>query len=208
MHRVSHCTPRRHTASSENTPMTSLYILLGLIAVVVLYVIFTYNALVALRVRVNEAWSGIEVHMKERYNLIPNLVETVKGYTKHEAETLENVTRARAEAFESHGTPHQQAGAENLLSGALKSLFALAENYPDLKANQSFIELQGELSKIEEKIQNARRYYNGVVRDNNTKVDQFPSNLIAGTMNFTKAEFFELEEADADARQPVDVKFD
>ena len=188
--------------------MTFLYILLGLIAVVVLYVILTYNALVALRVRVNEAWSGIEVHMKERYNLIPNLVETVKGYTKHEAETLENVTRARAEAFESHGTPHQQASAENLLSGALKSLFALAENYPDLKANQSFIELQGELSKIEEKIQNARRYYNGVVRDNNTKVDQFPSNLIAGTMNFTKAEFFELDDSDAAARRPVDVNFD
>lgn len=188
--------------------MTTLYIVLGLAAAVVLYVIITYNGLVSLRVRVNEAWSGIQVHMKERYNLIPNLIETVKGYTKHEAETLEKVTRARAEAFETQGSPHQQAGAENMLSSALKSLFALAENYPDLKANQSFIELQGELSRIEEKIQNARRYYNGVVRDNNTKIDQFPSNLVAGSMNFQKAEFFELDEADAAARQPVDVKFD
>ncbi len=188
--------------------MTTLYIVLGLAAAVVLYVIITYNGLVSLRVRVNEAWSGIQVHMKERYNLIPNLIETVKGYTKHEAETLEKVTRARAEAFEAQGSPHQQAGAENMLSGALKSLFALAENYPDLKANQSFIELQGELARIEDKIQNARRYYNGVVRDNNTKIDQFPSNLVAGSMNFQKAEFFELDEADAAARQPVDVKFD
>lgn len=188
--------------------MTFLYVLLGLVAVVVLYVIFTYNALVALRVRVNEAWSGIEVHMKERYNLIPNLIETVKGYAKHEAETLEKVVRARTEAFDSHGTPSEQANAENILTGALKSLFALAESYPDLKANQNFMELQSELSKIEEKIQNARRYYNGVVRDNNTKVDQFPSNLVASTMNFTKAEFFELDDADAAARRPVDVNFD
>lgn len=188
--------------------MTFIYVVLGLIAAVILYVIVTYNALVSLRVRVNEAWSGIQVHMKERYNLIPNLIETVKGYTKHESETLERVTRARAEAFETTGSPSEQAGAENLLSGALKSLFALAEDYPDLKANQSFIELQGELSRIEEKIQNARRYYNGVVRDNNTKIDQFPSNLVAGTMNFTKAEFFELDEADEAARRPVDVKFD
>ena len=128
--------------------MTFIYILLGLIVVVVLYVILTYNALVSLCVRVNEAWSGIEVHMKERYNLIPNLIATVKGYAKHESETLENVTRARAEAFESHGSPSQQAGPENALGGALKSLFALAESYPKLKANQNFIELQGELSKI------------------------------------------------------------
>jgi len=128
--------------------MTFIYILLGLIVVVVLYVILTYNALVSLCVRVNEAWSGIEVHMKERYNLIPNLIATVKGYAKHESETLENVTRARAEAFESHGSPSQQAGPENALGGALKSLFALAESYPELKANQNFIELQGELSKI------------------------------------------------------------
>ena len=177
--------------------MTTIYIILGLMAVVVLYVIVTYNALVSLRVRVNEAWSGIEVHMKERYNLIPNLIETVKGYTKHEAETLERVVRARAEAFESHGSPSEQAGAENMLSGALKSLFALSESYPDLKANESFLSLQGELTNIEEKIQSARRYYNGVVRDNNTKIDQFPSNLVAGWMKFLKAEFFELDDADA-----------
>jgi len=188
--------------------MTTIYIILGLMAVVVLYVIVTYNALVSLRVRVNEAWSGIEVHMKERYNLIPNLIETVKGYTKHEAETLERVVRARAEAFESHGSPSEQAGAENMLSGALKSLFALSESYPDLKANESFLSLQGELTNIEEKIQSARRYYNGVVRDNNTKIDQFPSNLVAGWMKFLKAEFFELDDADSAARRPVDVKFD
>lgn len=188
--------------------MTTIYIILGLLAVAVLYVIITYNALVSLRVRVNEAWSGIEVHMKERYNLIPNLIETVKGYTKHEAETLENVTRARAEAFDSHGSPSQQAGAENMLSGALKSLFALAESYPDLKANESFLKLQGELANIEQKIQSARRYYNGVVRDNNTKIDQFPSNLIANWMKFVKAEFFELDDADAAARRPVEVNFD
>lgn len=188
--------------------MTTIYIILGLLAVAVLYVIITYNALVSLRVRVNEAWSGIEVHMKERYNLIPNLIETVKGYTKHEAETLENVTRARAEAFDSHGSPSQQAGAENMLSGALKSLFALAESYPDLKANESFLKLQDELANIEQKIQSARRYYNGVVRDNNTKIDQFPSNLIANWMKFVKAEFFELDDADAAARRPVEVNFD
>ena len=188
--------------------MTTIYILFGLIAAVVLDGIMIYNALVSLRVRVNEAWSGIEVHMKERYNLIPNLIETVKGYTKNERETLENITRARAEAFGSHGSPQEQAGAENVLSGALKSLFALAEDYPDLKANQNFMELQGELSKIEEKIQNARRYYNGVVRDNNTKVEQFPSNLVANSMNFTKAEFFELDDTDSAAWRPVDVKFD
>lgn len=188
--------------------MTLILVLLGIAAAVILYVIVTYNALVSLRVRVNEAWSGIEVHMKERYNLIPNLIETVKGYAKHEASTLEKVTRARAEAFEAHGTPSQQAGAENMLTGALKSLFALAEAYPDLKANQNFKELQDELSRIEGMIQNARRYYNGVVRDNNTKIDQFPSNLVAKYMNFIKGEFFELDDADNAARQPVEVKFD
>jgi LemA protein len=168
--------------------MTALYILIGLTVLVGLYVIVTYNALVSLRVRVGEAWSDIEVQMKRRYNLIPNLVETVKGYAKHEAGTLEKV--------------------ENMLTGALKSLFALAESYPELKANENFLSLQNDLAEVEDKIQASRRYYNGVVRDNNTKVDQFPSNLVARAFTFIKAEFFELEEGDAAARQPVAVSFD
>lgn len=188
--------------------MTTIYIILGLAAALVVYVIVTYNKLVSLRVRVNEGWSGIEVHMKERYNLIPNLVETVKGYAKHESETLERVVQARSEAFSSHGTPGEQAGAENMLSGALKSLFALAESYPDLKANENFQELQTQLARIEDKIQSSRRYYNGTVRENNTLIDQFPSNLIANQMKFTKAEFFEIEEGDEAARRPVEVSFD
>jgi LemA protein len=187
--------------------MTVVYIALGLIAAAVLYVIVTYNALVSLRVRVNEAWSDIEVQMKRRYNLIPNLVETVKGYAKHESGTLEKVVQARSEALANQGPPGEQARSENLLTGALKSLFALAENYPDLKANEGFLSLQNDLAEVEEKIQAARRYYNGSVRDNNTKVDQFPSNLVAGWFKFLKAEFFELDESESAARQPVKVEF-
>jgi len=186
--------------------MTVLYALLGIIAAVVLYVIHAYNKLVRLRVRVDEAWSDIEVQMKRRYNLIPNLVETVKGYAKHEAETLANVVEARSRAEANHGSPQAQADSENFLTGALKSLFALAEDYPDLKANQGFLSLQDDLAMVEEKIQAARRYYNGSVRDNNTMVDQFPSNFVANTFKFIKAEFFELD--DPDARQPVKVDFD
>lgn len=187
--------------------MTLLYILLGLVVVAVGYVIVTYNGLVKLRVRVNEAWSDIEVQMKRRYNLIPNLVETVKGYAKHEAGTLEKVTRARAEALANQGTPGEQAQSESFLTGALKSLFAVAEDYPELKANEGFLSLQEDLAEIEEKIQAARRYYNGSVRDINTKIDQFPSNLVAQSFRFTKAEFFELDEEDSAARQPVSVDF-
>jgi LemA protein len=187
--------------------MTVIYILLGLLAAVVLYVIVTYNALVSLRVRVSEAWSDIEVQMKRRYNLIPNLVETVKGYAGHEKGTLESVTKARAEAMANQGRPADQAKSENLLAGALKSLFALSENYPDLKANQNFLDLQNDLSEVEDKIQAARRYYNGSVRDLNVKIDQFPSNLVAGAFKFITADFFELDEADAEARQPVKVEF-
>ena len=188
--------------------MTLLYILLGLLVAVTLYVIVTYNALVSLRVRVGEAWSDIEVQMKRRYNLIPNLVETVKGYAKHEAGTLEKVVQARAEAMANQGAPGDQAKSENLLSGALKSLFALAEGYPELKANENFLSLQDDLAEVEDQIQAARRYYNGVVRDNNTKIDQFPSNLVARAFTFIKAEFFELDEGEAAARQPVPVRFD
>lgn len=187
--------------------MTLVYILLALVAVVALYVIFTYNLLVKLKVRVSEAWSGIEVQMKRRYNLIPNLVETVKGYAKHEAGTLDAVTRARSEAMANQGAPGDQAKSENMLAGALKSLFALAESYPDLKANTNFLDLQKQLAEVEDQIQAARRYYNGSVRENNTKIDQFPSNLVARQFAFEKAEFFELDEADSAARQPVAVSF-
>ncbi|MAZ04756.1 MAG: hypothetical protein CMN56_16605 [Sneathiella sp.] len=188
--------------------MISTLIVTGLIVIVIIYVIVAYNGFVSLRERIKEAWSGIEVQMKLRYNLIPNLVETVKGYAKHESGTFEEVTRARSEAMANHGSPAEQAESENILTGALKSLFALAENYPELKANENFLNLQLQLSDVEDKIQAARRYYNGVVRDNNIKVDQFPSNLVAGTFNFIKAEFFELAEDEEAARRPVDVKFD
>ena len=187
--------------------MTVIYVLIGLGLAVGLYVILTYNGLVSLKTQVAEAWSDIEVQMKRRYNLIPNLVETVKGYMSHERETLESVTRARGEAMANQGTPGAQARSENMLAGALKSLFALAENYPDLKANQGFLDLQDDLAEVEDKIQAARRYYNGSVRDLNVKIEQFPSNLVAQAFKFVQAGFFELDEADAAARQPVQVAF-
>ncbi len=187
--------------------MNFLYVLIGLGLAVGLYVILTYNGLVSLKNRVSEAWSDIEVQMKRRYNLIPNLVETVKGYMSHERETLESVTRARGEAMANQGSPDAQARSENLLAGALKSLFALAENYPDLKANQGFLDLQDDLAEVEDKIQAARRYFNGSVRDLNVKIEQFPSNLVANAFKFVQAGFFELDEADAAARQPVKVGF-
>ncbi len=145
--------------------------------------------------------------MKRRYNLIPNLIETVKGYMTHERETLESVTQLRSEAMANQGAPDAQARSENMLAGALKSLFALAENYPELKANQGFLDLQDDLAEVEDKIQAARRYYNGGVRDLNTKIEQFPSNLVANAFKFVQAGFFELDEADAAARQPVKVEF-
>ncbi len=187
--------------------MTVIYVLIGLGLAVGLYVILTYNGLVSLKNRVSEAWSDIEVQMKRRYNLIPNLIETVKGYMSHERETLESVTRARGEALANQGSPDAQARSENMLAGALKSLFALAENYPDLKANQGFLDLQDDLAEVEDKIQAARRYFNGSVRDLNVKIEQFPSNLVARAFKFALAGFFELDEADAAARQPVKVAF-
>ncbi len=187
--------------------MTVIYILIGLMVLVAGYVVLTYNGLVSLKNRVGEAWSDIEVQMKVRYNLVPNLVETVKGYMGHERETLESVTRLRGEAMASQGEPGEQAHSENLLTGALKSLFALAENYPELKADRGFLDLQDELSGVEDKIQAARRYYNGSVRDLNVKIEQFPSNLVARGFDFVQAAFFELDEADAAARQPVQVAF-
>ncbi len=187
--------------------MEILYVILGLAVAVGLYVMLTYNALVGLKVKVSEAWSGIDVQMKRRYNLIPNLVETVKGYAKHEKDTLESVIQARNAAMANQGSPSAQAQTEGVLTGALKSLFALSEAYPDLKANQGFRDLQNDLAEVEDQIQSARRYYNGTVRNLNTRVEQFPSNLVAQRFGFIQAEFFELDEADSAARQPVKVSF-
>lgn len=183
------------------------YIFFGLLVVLIIYAVGIYNKLVKFKVQVGAAWSDIEVQMKRRYNLIPNLVETVKGYAGHEQETFEKVVAARNAAVGNTGSPGQQGASENMLTGALKSLFALSEAYPELKANQNFLDLQGQLSEIEEFIQKARRYYNGSVRNLNTLVEQFPSNLIAGRFGFAGAEFFELDEADAAARQAPKVDF-
>lgn len=187
--------------------MYELLAFVGIVALLVVYIIGIYNRLVKTRVQVGKAWSDIEVQMKRRYNLIPNLVETVKGYAGHEKDTLERVIAARTAAVSNDGTPSQQGGSENMLTGALKSLFALSEAYPDLKANENFQDLSQQLSEIEEVIQKARRYYNGSVGNLNTMVEQFPSNLVAGQFGFSTAEFFELDEADAAARQAPKVEF-
>ncbi|OGF73681.1 hypothetical protein A2W48_00615 [Candidatus Giovannonibacteria bacterium RIFCSPHIGHO2_12_44_12] len=185
---------------------TTLLVIIGLIAIVVLWLIFTFNKLVTLRNRVKEAWSDIEVQLKRRYDLIPNLVETVKGYAKHESAAFENVTKARAAAISGSANPHEQAAKENMLSGALKSIFAVAEAYPDLKANTNFLELQRELSDTENKIQASRRFFNSNVLAINNAVEMFPTNVIAGTFGFKKEEFFDLDETPAQ-REPVQVKF-
>lgn len=180
-------------------------IILAVVAVLVLWFAFVYNRFVRLITRAKEAWSDIEVQMKRRYDLIPNLVNTVKGYAAHESTAFENVTKARAMAIGA-GTLAGKAEAENMLSGALKSLFAVAEAYPDLKANQNFLELQRELSDTEDKIQAARRFYNTNVRDLNIAIDTFPGNLVARVFNFPKMEFFGLQ-GDEAAREPVKVQF-
>jgi len=188
--------------------MNVIFVILGIVVALLVYAIILYNGLVSLRERVNSAWSDIEVQMKRRYNLIPNLVETVKGYANHEAGTLEKLTQARSAAVANEGTPGEQAQSENVLTGALRSVFAVAEAYPALKANENFLSLQDDLAEVEDNIQAARRYYNGTVREMNTRVDQFPGNLVARQFNFIKAEFFELDEDDSAARQPVAVNFD
>jgi len=162
-----------------------------------------FNRLVTLRNRTKEAWADIDVQLKRRHDLIPNLVETVKGYAAHEKEVFEKVTEARAKAISAQGLA-EKGQAENVLSGALKSLFAVAESYPDLKASQNFLELQRELTDTEDKIQAARRFYNGNVRDLNIQIETFPTNLIAGAFGFQKMEFFEIGEAE---KEPVSVKF-
>ena len=186
--------------------MITLYIVLGIIAVVVLWLIVSYNGFVGLRNRAKEAWSDIEVQMKRRDDLIPNLVETVKGYAAHENQAFEKVTQARASAI-SATTVAGHAEAENQLSGTLKSLFAVAEAYPDLKANQNFLELQRELSDTENKIQASRRFYNGTVMQLNTAVESFPGNVIAGMFKFGQMDLFELAEGEAAAKDPVKVQF-
>ena len=185
--------------------MSPLIILSIVVVAVVLWFVFAYNHFVRLVTRAKEAWSDIEVQMKRRYDLIPNLVNTVKGYATHESSAFENVTKARAAAMGA-GSLAEKAGAENMLSGALKSLFAVAEAYPDLKANQNFLELQRELSDTENKIQASRRFYNGNVRDLNIATDSFPSNFVAKMFNFAKMEFFDLEGNEA-AKEPVKVQF-
>jgi len=184
--------------------MLILYIILGVIAVIVFWAIFTYNRLIALRNRSKEAWSDIDVQLKRRYNLIPNLVETVKGYASHERELFEKVTQARTQAMGAQ-TIEERSKAENTLSSTLKSLFAVAENYPQLKAAGNFLELQRELRDTEDKVQASRRFYNGNVRDLNIKIERFPEKIIASFLNFKKMDFFEIEEAGA--REPVKVNF-
>ena len=180
-------------------------IILIIVGVLVLWFVITYNSFISVKNRVQEAWADIEVQLKRRYDLIPNLVNTVKGYATHESGTLEKVTEARTMAMNA-GTPAAHAQAENMLTGALKSLFAVSEAYPDLKANTNFLELQRELSDTENKIQAARRFYNGNVRDYNTKLEVFPSNMIAGMFGFKKSDFFDIEDNGVES-QPVEVKF-
>lgn len=182
-----------------------MWIPIGIVAVIVIALVAIYNRLVTLNVRTDEAWSDIDVQLKRRYDLIPNLVETVKGYAKHEKSVFEEVTKARSEAIGAKDIKsHSQA--ENMLTQALRSVFAVAENYPDLKASDNFKQLQAELTDTEDKIQAARRFYNGNVRDMNIAVQSFPTNLLANMFGFKKRELFELD--DAAAREPVKVKFD
>ncbi len=178
-------------------------IIVGIIALLIGWVIAVYNGLVVLKNRAKEAWSDIDVQTKRRYDLIPNLVETVKGYATHEKELFEKVTMARVNAMNAQGV-EAKAGAENMLSGTLKSLFAVSENYPELKASTNFLELQRELSDTENKIQASRRFYNTNVRDLNIKIESFPANLIAGQFGFKQMELFESA---ATEKEPVKVSF-
>ncbi len=188
--------------------MSGIWIVGIVVVVFALYAISVYNTFVTFRNRTKEAWSDIEVQMKRRYDLIPNLVETVKGYAAHESGTLEKVIQARNMAMAVNPKDMKKlAESENILSGALKSVFALSENYPTLKANENFVELQRELRDTEDKIQAARRFYNGNVMAFNTKAETFPSNIIASVFHFEKQPFFELAESEQAARQAVQIKF-
>ena len=183
--------------------MIVLVVIVALVVLIGLYFIVGYNGLVRLRNRIQGAWAQIDVQLRRRYDLIPNLVETVKGYAAHEKGTFEAVTQARANAINAQG-PAQQAAAENMISGALKSLFAVAEAYPDLKANQNFLSLQEELTSTEGRIAYARQFYNDEVLKLNTKIQVFPTSILAGMFGFTAHEYFE---ADDTSRGPVSVQF-
>jgi LemA protein len=183
---------------------TILWIVLAIVVIIAIWLISIYNKLITLRNRTDEAWSDIDVQLKRRYDLIPNLVETVKGYATHEQSTLEKVIEARNAAMSNSGSLEAKAETENALSSTLKSIFALAESYPDLKANQNFLRLQDELSDTENKIQAARRFYNGNVRDFNIQIEVFPNNLINSMLRFKKFEFFEAAEEE---KKNIEVKF-
>ena len=185
--------------------MSILNIVLIVLGLIILWLIFEYNRLVALRNRAKEALSDIDVQSKRRFDLIPNLVETVKGYIQHEKNVLENITKARSALMSAGNDLHKRAEAENMISGALKSLFAVAENYPQLRASENFLRLQDELTDTENKIQAARRFYNGNVRDLNIKIESFPSNIVAKIFGFSKMEFFEIE--NPEEKEPVKVRF-
>lgn len=185
--------------------MSILYIVLAVVVAFVLFIIVKYNKFITLKNHVEESWADIDVQLKRRYDLIPNLVNTVKGYATHESTAFEKVTEARAKAI-SASSVAEKGEADNALTGTLKSLFAVAEAYPELKANTNFLELQKELSDTENKIQAARRFYNGNVKEMNIQIESFPSNIIANMFKFTKKEFFELAE-DSTERNPVEVKF-
>jgi LemA protein len=183
----------------------ALLILFGIALLVLIWAIFNYNGLVKLRQQCRESWSGIDTELRRRYDLIPNLVRTVKGYAAHEREVLQAVTDARARAAASSGSPVAQAADENILIGALQRLLAVVENYPDLKASNNFLDLQQELANTENRIQAARRFYNANVRDMNTRVESFPSNIIAALFSFKQEEFFEI--ADAAVREVPSARF-
>jgi len=184
----------------------NLWIPVGILAALLLWAILNYNALVRIRQQVRESWSGIDTELKRRYDLVPNLVETVRGYATHERELFTRVTEARSQASAATGSPASQAAAEKPLVAGMKQLLAVAEGYPELKASENYLALQVELANTEDRIQAARRFFNANVRDLNTRIEVFPSNLIAGAFRFEKAEFFEVETATV--RQVVDVSFD
>ena len=187
--------------------MIAVWIILGLVVLIAIFLWASYNSLVTLRVRVEEAWSDINVQLKRRLDLIPNLVETVKGYAAHESGVFSDVTEARARVMDAKGVK-ETAAAENQFEGALKSLFAVAESYPDLKANQNFADLQRELVDTEDKIQGSRRFYNSGVTSLNTKIQTFPSNIVAKMFGFKSRDFFDVDDAEREAAEkPVEVKF-
>lgn len=183
--------------------MTAVWVIVAIVVVIILIIAAYFNRLVSLKNRSKEAWSDIDVQLKRRHDLIPNLVETVKGYAKHEKGIFEEVTKARSEAISSKGMV-EKAKAENQITEALKSVFAVAENYPNLKANENFVELQREITDTEDKVQAARRFYNANVRDLNIAIESFPSNIIAGMFHYQKKELFEL--SDVGEKEPVEVK--